>query len=78
MFVRDVTDPEIAEQQAALAGRRDRDGGLMEMEPPETRAGMARRRLEQIAEMVVGGWYALADGGSGTRTFPARVDRPRC
>ena len=34
---------------------------VMEMEPPETRAGMARRQTEQLAEMVVGGWYALAE-----------------
>jgi AcrR family transcriptional regulator len=62
MFVRDVTDPEIAALQAAL-----RQGavaamiGLMEMEPPETRAGLEHHHLEQLAEMMVGGWYALCD-----------------
>ena len=34
---------------------------VMEMEPPETRAGTSRRQTEQIAEMIVGGWYALAE-----------------
>jgi AcrR family transcriptional regulator len=62
MFVRDVTDPEVAHQQAALR----RGGvaamvGLMEMEPPSTRSGLDRRNLEQIAEMMVGGFYALGD-----------------
>ena len=62
MFVRDVTDPEIAEQQAALRrGAVAAMVGLMEMEPPETRAGLERRNLEQLAEMVVGGFYALGD-----------------
>jgi AcrR family transcriptional regulator len=62
MFVRDVTDPEVAEQQAAL--RRTAVAamvGVMEMEPPETRAGLARHNLEQIAEMLVGGFYSLGD-----------------
>jgi AcrR family transcriptional regulator len=62
MFVRDVTDPEISERQdalrrAAVTAMAD----VMEMEPPETRAGMERRQTEQIAEMVVGGWYALCE-----------------
>ena len=62
MFVRDVTDPEIAQQQAALRrGAVAAMVGLMEMEPIETRAGLERRNLEQIAEMVVGGFYALGD-----------------
>jgi AcrR family transcriptional regulator len=62
MFVRDVTDPEIAQQQAALRrGAVAAMVGLMEMEPPETRAGLARRNLEQLAEMVVGAFYALGD-----------------
>jgi hypothetical protein len=34
---------------------------MMEMEPPETRAGMSRRQTKQLAEMIVGGWYALAE-----------------
>jgi AcrR family transcriptional regulator len=62
MFVRDVTDPEVALQQAAL--RRAAVAamvGLMEMEPIETRAGLERRNLEQLAEMVVGGFYSLGD-----------------
>jgi AcrR family transcriptional regulator len=62
MFVRDVTDPEIADRQEAL--RRTAVTAMadvMEMEPPETRAGMARRQTEQIAEMIVGGWYALCE-----------------
>jgi AcrR family transcriptional regulator len=62
MFVRDVTDPEISKAQDAL--RRSAVTAMadvMEMEPPETRAGMARRQTEQIAEMIVGGWYALAE-----------------
>src|SRR4051794_30655260 len=62
MFVRDVTDPEIAQQQATLRrGAVAAMVGLMEMEPPETRAGLERRNLEQLAEMVVGGFYALGD-----------------
>jgi AcrR family transcriptional regulator len=62
MFVRDVTDPEVAEQQAEL--RRSAVAAMvavMEMEPPETQAGLERRNLEQIAEMMVGGFYALGD-----------------
>jgi AcrR family transcriptional regulator len=62
MFTRDVTDPEIGSLQAALRrGYVSAMIGLMEMEPPETREGLEHRHLEQIAEMVVGGWYALAD-----------------
>ena len=62
MFVRDVTDPEIAKQQAALRrGAVAAMVGLMEMEPANTRAGLERRNLEQLAEMVVGGFYALGD-----------------
>jgi AcrR family transcriptional regulator len=62
MFIRDVTDPEISAQQEALRrGAVTAMADVMEMEPPETRAGMARRQTEQIAEMVVGGWYALAE-----------------
>jgi AcrR family transcriptional regulator len=62
MFVRDVTDPEVAQQQAALRrGAVAAMVGLMEMEPPITRAGLERRHLEQLAEMVVGGFYALGD-----------------
>jgi AcrR family transcriptional regulator len=62
MFVRDVTDPEISKRQenlrnSAVTAMAD----VMEMEPPETRAGMSRRQTEQLAEMVVGGWYALAE-----------------
>ena len=56
MFVRDVTDPEISERQEAL--RRSAVTAMadvMEMEPPETRAGMTRQHTEQLAEMVVGG-----------------------
>jgi hypothetical protein len=60
--VRDVTDPEVAEQQAALRrGAVAAMVGVMEMEPPETRAGLERRNLEQIGEMLVGGFYALGD-----------------
>jgi AcrR family transcriptional regulator len=62
MFVRDVTDPEVAQQQAALRrGAVAAIVGLMEMEPSRTRAGLERRNLEQLAEMVVGGFYALGD-----------------
>lgn len=62
MFIRDVTDPEISAQQDALRrGAVTAMADVMEMEPPETRAGMARRQTEQIAEMIVGGWYALAE-----------------
>ena len=62
MFVRDVTDPEVAQQQAEL--RRAAVAAMvevMEMEPPETRAGLERRNLEQIAEILVGGFYALGE-----------------
>jgi hypothetical protein len=31
------------------------------MEPPQTRTGLERRHLEQLAEMVVGGFYSLGD-----------------
>jgi AcrR family transcriptional regulator len=62
MFVRDVTDPEVAQQQAALRrGAVAAMVGLMEMEPPRTRRGLERRNLEQIAEMMVGGFYSLGD-----------------
>jgi AcrR family transcriptional regulator len=62
MFVRDVTDPEVAQQQAALRrGAVAAMVGLMEMEPPQTRVRLDRRHLEQLAEMVVGGFYALGD-----------------
>ena len=62
MFIRDVTDPEISAQQDALRkGAVTAMADVMEMEPPETRAGMSRRQTEQLAEMIVGGWYALAD-----------------
>jgi AcrR family transcriptional regulator len=62
MFVRDVTDPEIAALQGALRrGAVSAMVGVMEMEPVETREGLERRHLEQIAEMMFGGWYALAD-----------------
>jgi AcrR family transcriptional regulator len=62
MFVRDVTDPEVAKQQAALRrGAVAAMVGLMEMEPVNTRSGLERRNLEQVAEMVVGGFYALGD-----------------
>jgi AcrR family transcriptional regulator len=62
MFVRDVTDPEVAQQQAALRrGAVAAMVGLMEMEPPQTREGLERRNLEQLAEMMVGGFYALSD-----------------
>jgi AcrR family transcriptional regulator len=62
MFIRDVTDPEISEAQEALRRASvTAMADVMEMEPPDTRAGMARRQTEQIAEMIVGGWYALAD-----------------
>jgi AcrR family transcriptional regulator len=62
MFVRDVTDPEIAAVQAKL--RADYVAMMvrvMELEPPEKQAGLERRQIEQLAEMMVGGWYALAD-----------------
>jgi AcrR family transcriptional regulator len=62
MFVRDVTDPEIARHQADLRrGAVAAMIGVMDMEPPETRAGLSQRNLEQIAEMLVGGFYALGD-----------------
>ena len=62
MFVRDVTDPEVAALQGALRrGAVAAMVGVMEMEPAETGEGLERRHLEQLAEMVVGGWYGLAD-----------------
>ena len=62
MFVRDVTDPVISERQEALRiAAVTAMADVMEMEPPETRAGMSRRQTEQLAEMIVGGWYALAE-----------------
>ena len=71
MFVRDVTDPEISERQEAL--RRNAVTAMsdvMEMEPPETRAGMSRQHTEQIAEMIVAGYYALADWWLRNPDFP--------
>ena len=71
MFVRDVTDPEISERQEAL--RRSAVTAMadvMEMEPPETRAGMTRQHTEQLAEMVVAGYYALADWWLRNPDFP--------
>jgi len=71
MFVRDVTDPMISERQEAL--RRDAVtlmSDVMEMEPPETRAGMTRQHTEQLAEMVVAGFYALADWWLRNPGFP--------
>ena len=51
--------------RAAAGGASPRRGaamvGVMEMEPPETREGLERRNLEQLAEMIVGGFYALGD-----------------
>jgi hypothetical protein len=62
MFVRDVTDPEIAALQGALRrGAVSAMVGVMEMEPVQTREGLERRHLEQLAEMMFGGWYALSD-----------------
>jgi AcrR family transcriptional regulator len=62
MFIRDVTDPEISAHQETLRRQSvTAMADVMEMEPPETRVGMARRQTEQLAEMIVGGWYALAD-----------------
>ena len=79
MFVRDVTDPEISERQEAL--RRSAVTAMadvMEMEPPETRAGMSRRQTEQLAEMIVGGWYALADWWLRIPEVPREELSPRC
>jgi AcrR family transcriptional regulator len=71
MFVRDVTDPLISERQETL--RRDAVrmmADVMEMEPPETRAGMTRQHTEQLAEMIVAGYYALADWWLRNPSFP--------
>ena len=71
MFVRDVTDPEISERQEALRrGAVTAMADVMEMEPPETRAGMTRQHTEQLAEMVVAGYYALADWWLRNPDFP--------
>jgi AcrR family transcriptional regulator len=62
MFVRDVTDPEIAAQQVAVRrGAVATMVGLMGMEPPDTRQGLEPRHLDQLAEMLVGGWIALGE-----------------
>lgn len=62
MFVRDVTDPEIASQQEALRGGFVAAmASVMEMEPPDKRQGLERTHVEQLAEMVVSGAYALAE-----------------
>lgn len=71
MFVRDVSDPQISERQEAL--RRSAVTAMadvMEMEPPQTRAGMTRQHTEQLAEMVVAGFYALADWWLRNPGFP--------
>jgi AcrR family transcriptional regulator len=62
MFFRDVTDPEIGVVQARLrANYVATMVKVMALEPPEKQEGLEPRHLEQIAEMMVGGWYALAD-----------------
>jgi AcrR family transcriptional regulator len=71
MFVRDVSDPMISERQEAL--RRSAVTAMsdvMEMEPPETRAGMTRQHTEQLAEMIVAGFYGLADWWLRNPDFP--------
>jgi AcrR family transcriptional regulator len=71
MFVRDVTDPLISEHQESL--RRSAVTAMadvMEMEPPETRAGMSRQHTEQLAEMILAGYYALADWWLRNPGFP--------
>jgi AcrR family transcriptional regulator len=71
MFVRDVTDPMISERQEEL--RRSAVTAMsdvMEMEPVETRAGMTRQHTEQLAEMIVSGYYALADWWLRNPDFP--------
>ena len=71
MFVRDVTDPQISEHQESL--RRSAVTAMadvMEMEPPQTRAGMSRQNTEQLAEMIVAGYYALADWWLRNPGFP--------
>ena len=71
MFVRDVTDPQISKRQEAL--RRSAVTAMadvMEMEPPETRAGLTRQHTEQVAEMIVAGYYALADWWLRNPDFP--------
>jgi AcrR family transcriptional regulator len=62
MFVRDVTDPEIASQQDALRGGFvSAMADIMEMEPPEKRVGLGRDQTMQLGAMVVAGAYALAE-----------------
>lgn len=62
MFVRDVTDPEIASQQEQLrAGFVSAMADIMELEPPEKRAGFGRDQTVQLGSMVVAGAYALAE-----------------
>lgn len=62
MFVRDVTDPEIASQQEALrSGFVSAMADIMELEPPDKRAGLGRQQTEQLGVMVVAGAYALAE-----------------
>jgi hypothetical protein len=71
MFVRDVSDPQISERQEALRrGAVTAMADVMEMEPPQTRKGMSRQHTEQLAEMVVAGYYALADWWLRNPGFP--------
>jgi hypothetical protein len=62
MCVRDVSDPEIAAQQAIL--RRGAVAAMidvMRLEPAATRTDLTPANLEQVAEMLVGGFYSLAE-----------------
>jgi AcrR family transcriptional regulator len=71
MIVRDVTDPMISERQEELRrGAVTALSDVMEMEPPETRAGLTRDHTEQIAEMIVSGFYALANWWLRNPDFP--------
>ena len=74
MFIRDVTDPEISEAQEALRRASvTAMADVMEMEPPETRAGHGpapdRADRGDDRRRLVRAW---PNGGCAIRTCPAR------
>jgi AcrR family transcriptional regulator len=60
LLVRSVSDPAIAARQRELQRHATTAlAQLMEQEPPETRQGLDRPQLEQLARMIVGSVHGL-------------------
>ncbi len=56
-----VGDPEIAAYQRELRGRAVREvAALLALDPRASKAGLKKRQLEQLAEIIAGGAEALA------------------